>query len=152
MQSCLPNVGQTAAWVGLHFVKQTFETVPGEPLDVERIVTAAKKDGASAIIEWLEACTMAERALMPMLSQSLLQYNTFKDKCSSRKRRVSISVESGQPPSLVIDGMGAPPHNAAKFAAAAVLYSWIPEEISKAISPPHLIKNAEEYYQFLHTQ
>ena len=152
MQSGLATVGQTAAWTGFQFVKQTFETVTGEQIDIPRIVSAAQKDGASAIIQWFDACASAESALGPMQAQSLLQYTTFKDKCNSRNRRFSLSVENGRAPSLTIDGLGAPPHNAAKFAAAAVLYSWFPEEISKAISPPHSIKNAEEYYQFLHTQ
>lgn len=152
MDSGLATVGQTAAWVGFNFVKQTYETVTGDALNVPRIIAAAKKDGATAIIEWFDACERAEHALRPMLSEAIQQYTTFKDKCTSRKRQFSLSVESGQPPLLTIDGVGAPPHNAAKFAAAAVLYSWLPEEISKAISPPHSIKNAEEYYQFLHKQ
>ena len=152
MWSGLPTVGQTAVWAGYQFVKKTFQTVTGEELNAGRIVSAAKKDGASALVDWLEACSEAELALMPMLSQASSMYDALKDKCTSRKRRFSVSIEDGSAPALVIDGVGSPPHDAARFAAAAVLYSWLPEEISKAISPPHSVKNAEEYYQFLHIQ
>ena len=152
MSGGVATVGQTAAWIGLKFVEQTFQTVTGEALNAARVVSAAKKDGASAIVEWLDACSVAAAALGPMLEQAKLQYTSLQDKCSSRKRSFSLSVESGQPPSLMIDGMGPPPNNARRFAAAAVLFSWLPEEICKAISPPSSIKNAEEYYQFLHTQ
>jgi len=164
------TVGQTASLVGLRFVEHVFKTVTGTRLSVEQVVQAARKDGASAIVEWLQKSKLAEQALGPMLQAAHTQYTELQSKCNSRKRRFSVSNDECVGMLVTIDGVGPPPREAKRFSAAAVIYNWFPENVEaasppspkllpslyshaqQAISPPHSVKAADEYYAFLHEQ
>lgn len=81
------SLGQTAALVGLRFVEQTFESVTGTALDHRAVVTAARKDGASAICVWLERSQAAASALGPMLQSATELYRELQAKSRKRKFR-----------------------------------------------------------------